>query len=167
MLSGMNFNVISQSHFIIFLITCTFKLSQGSSVYLSDSIVVVVPNVFLFLELYTFKCLISSRLNWLSRLMILKGPEGPFQWTYGTVITWTLQWARLYSIDALNGGRMRIFSPGSTVVGIHGDKFFLGHLTLSDPRRIKALILFLQFWSNLSFRPETYSTQVHKCFAWQ
>lgn len=95
--------------------------------------------------------------------MILKGPEGPFQWTYGTVITWTLQWERLCSIDALNGWRMRIFSPGSTVVGILGDTFFLGHLTLSDPRGIKAPILFLQVWSNLCFRPETYSSTQMLC----
>lgn len=82
--------------------------------------------------------MISSRLNGLSRLMIVKGPEGPFQWTYGTVTSWTMQWARLGSIDALNGWRIRGFSPGSAVVGIYEDKFFLGHLNLSDLRGIKS-----------------------------
>lgn len=46
------------------------------------------------------------------------------------------------SIDALNRWRMGVLSPGSAVVVIRGDTFFLGHLTLSNPEESKPHFVF-------------------------
>lgn len=118
-------------NFIIFFITSPFKLFQGSLLSLSDSVVMIVPKVLRFLDLYTFKCLISSRLNGLSRLMVLKGPEGLVQWNLRDSNNLNRTMSSGGSIDALNGWRMGSFPQALQLLasmGIHF--FFLGSFDL-------------------------------------
>lgn len=111
-------------NFIIFFITSPFKLFQGSLLSLSDSVVMIVPKVLRFLDLYTFKCLISSRLNGLSRLMVLKGPEGLVQWNLRDSNNLNRTMSSGGSIDALNGWRIGSFPQALQLLASMGIHFF-------------------------------------------